>query len=170
MVCCLHSEMKAMLRFQLEVSGNKHVIFPSKFMTRPQEVLLYKFSLGHLLKTLTAKVKMLTANDSQISVSNPELTCNLQSWIIQLFPLYIYLEGSTGPVLQSPTWPFMLPFVRHDQNLALSLLLTLIFNSATKSFPFYFPNSLLICVCFSSIAWLGYCGDLLASLHFYSSP
>lgn len=78
MVRCLHSEMKAMLRFQLEVSGNKHVIFPSKFMTCPQEVLLYKFSLGHLLKTLTAKVKMLTAKDSQISISNPELTCNLQ--------------------------------------------------------------------------------------------
>lgn len=77
-VRCLHSEMKAMFRFQLKVSRNKHVIFPSKFMTHSQEVLLYKFSIGHLLKIKTAKAKMLTANDSQISISNPELSCNLQ--------------------------------------------------------------------------------------------
>lgn len=80
-VRCLRSEMKAMFRFQLKVSRNKHVIFPSKFMTHSQEVLLYKFSIGHLLKIKTAKAKMLTANDSQISISNPELSCNLQGWI-----------------------------------------------------------------------------------------
>lgn len=139
-----------MLKFQLDVSRNNDVIFfPSKFMPHPQKGLLCTFSLGYVLKILTAKVKILFANDKSTFPTQIPLLISRSEYptvySISLLECLRDTSNPTGLMLKFPTWPFFLPLC------GISLLLTLIINSLPSPIDFTSPLSVWsICVFFSA--------------------